>query len=140
MAAELGPAGERQKRWARVLELVRVEELASGTRGSSPSRPPESRATLVLVFDKAGFAVLTTGALVERLRNDMALRRIRGWENVGSMHSECQVPARARGLCDKRVGRALPRGLGRADAPQSHLLGHVSRDSTAISTREQPVL
>ncbi|MDE0107614.1 MAG: transposase [Bryobacterales bacterium] len=85
LAEELGPLSERHKRLVQVMEFVRVEELLPGTRGGGAGRPPESRAALARAFlAKAVFAVPTTRALVERLRNDPTLRRLCGWQSVGA--------------------------------------------------------
>lgn len=63
-----------------------MEELLPGTRGSAARRPSESRAAMARAFlAKAVFDVPTTQALVERLRNDPALRRLCGWEQAGAV-------------------------------------------------------
>ena len=139
LAEELGPLSERHKRLVQVPEFVCVEELLPGTRGSAAGRPPESRATLARAFlAKAVFAVPTRRALVERLRNDPALRRLCGWEKVGAVPSEATF-SRA---CAAFAKSGLPGRLHEALVErtlQGHLAGHVSCDSTAIAVRQQPV-
>ena len=139
LAEELGPLSERHKRLVQVLEFVRVEEQLPGTRGSGAGRPPESRAALARAFlAKAVFAVPTTRALVERLRNDPTLRRLCGWETVGAVPSEATFSRAFAGFARSELAGRLHEALLERTL-QDHLAGHVSRDSTAIPAREQPV-
>ena len=72
---ELGPLGERYRRFVTVLELARVESFLPHFRGL-PGRPVEDRAALARAFiAKAVFDVPTTRALIERLEADKTLRR-----------------------------------------------------------------
>jgi len=139
LAEELGPLSERHKRLVQVLEFVRVEELLPGTRGGGAGRPPESRAALARAFlAKAVFAVPTTRALVERLRNDPTLRRLCGWESVGAVPSEATFSRAFAGFATSELAGRLHQAVVERTL-QDHLAGHVSRDSTAIPAREQPV-
>ena len=139
LAEELGPLSERHKRLVQVLEFVRVEELLPGTRGSGAGRPPQSRAALARAFlAKAVFAVPTTRALVERLRNDPTLRRLCGWEQAGAVPSEATFSRAFAGFATSELAGRLHEALIERTL-QGHLAGHVSRDSTAIPAREQPV-
>ena len=122
-----------------VLEFVRVEELLPGTPGGGAGRPPESRAALARAFlAKAVFAVPTTRALVERLRNDPTLRRLCGWESVGAVPSEATFSRAFAGFATSELAGRLHQAVVERTL-QDHLAGHVSRDSTAIPAREQPV-
>lgn len=139
LAEELGPLSERHKRLVQVLEFVRVEELLPGTRGGGAGRPQESRAALARAFlAKAVFAVPTTRALVERLRNDPTLRRLCGWETVGAVPSEATFSRAFAGFATSELAGRLHEAVVQRTLKQ-HLAGHVSRDSTAIPAREQPV-
>ncbi|MDE0620074.1 MAG: hypothetical protein OXH83_00245 [Bryobacterales bacterium] len=120
LVEELGPLSERHKRLVPVLEFVRVGELLPGTRGSGASRPQESRADLARAFlAKAVFAVPTTRAAgraaAQRPNAALAVRLgdcPRGAQRGDLLAGLC-------GLCNERVGRALARGFGRADAAGS---------------------
>ena len=76
---DLGPLGERYQFFITVLEFVRVEQhlpCFHGLRG----RPQQDRAAMARAFmAKAVFEIATTRALLERLANDRALRRLCGW-------------------------------------------------------------
>ena len=73
---ELGPLGERYRRFVTVLEFARVESFRPHFHGL-PGRPVEDRAALARAFiAKAVFDVPTTRALIERLEADKTLRRL----------------------------------------------------------------
>ena len=87
---------------------------------------------------KAVFAGIdTTRALLERLANDRALRCLCGWNSIRAIPSE---PTFSRAFAGFAEG-ALPSRLHEAlieNTMQEQLVGHVSRDATAIEGREQP--
>ena len=85
---ELGPLGERYRRFVTVLEFARVESFLPHFHGL-PGRPVEDRAALARAFiAKAVFDVPTTRALIERLEVDKTLRRLCGWSYAGEVPSE----------------------------------------------------
>ena len=91
---DLGPLGERYQFFITVLEFVRVEQhlpCFHGLRG----RPQQDRAAMARAFmAKAVFEIATTRALLERLANDRALRRLCGWESIRAIPSEGNLLAR----------------------------------------------
>ena len=133
---DLGPLGERYQSFITVLELVRVEQHLPCCR-SLRGRPQQDRAALARAFiAKAVFQIDTTRALRERLANDRALRRLCGWESIRALPSEATF---SRAFAEFAEG-ALPSRLHEAlitDTMQDQLVGHVSRDATAIEGREK---
>ena len=132
-----GPLTERHERLVVVLEVAGVESFVQTWRGL-PGRPLKDRHALARAFvAKAVFGLPTTSALIERLSVDAALRRLCGWERAGNVPGEstfsrafaefalCDLPARAH--------EALIRATHR-----DRLVGHISRDATAIEAREKP--
>ena len=134
---EIGPLGERYELFVTVLEFVRVERFLASFH-ALPGRPQEDRAALARAFiAKAVFQLPTTRALIERLAVDRPLRRLCGWSRLGQVPSEATL-SRAFSTCAES---ALPSRLHEAlieKTMQGHLVGHVSRDSTAIKGREKP--
>ena len=133
---DLGPLGERYQSFITVLELVRVEQHLPCCR-TLRGRPQQDRAALARAFiAKAVFQIDTTRALRERLANDRALRRLCGWESIRALPSEATF---SRAFAEFAEG-ALPSRLHEAlitDTMQDQLVGHVSRDATAIDGREK---
>ena len=103
-----------------------------------PARPQEDRAALARAFiAKAVFAITTTRALIERLAIDPSLRRLCGWSRAGEVPGEATFSRAFSTFADS----ALPSRLHEAlidKTRRDHLVGHVSRDSTAIEGREKP--
>ena len=134
---EIGPLGERYELFVTVLEFVRVERFLASFH-ALPGRPQEDRAALARAFiAKAVFQLPTTRALIERLAVDRPLRRLCGWSRLGQVPSEATL-SRAFSTCAES---ALPSRLHEAlieKTMQGHLVGRVSRDSTAIKGREKP--
>ena len=122
---EVGPLGERCELFVTVLEFVRVERFLASFH-ALPGRPQKDRAALARAFiAKAVFQLPTTRALIERLAVDRPLRRLCGWSRPGQVPSEAALPSR---LHEALIEKTM----------QGHLVGRVSRDSTAIKGREKP--
>ena len=104
-----------------------------------PGRPPAERAALARAFvAKAVFNLPTTSLLIGMLSADKSLRRLCGWQRVGELPSESTF---SRAFAEFAAS-ALPSRLHQALIQETHadrLVGHISRDSTAIEAREKPV-
>ena len=104
-----------------------------------PGRPPHDRAALARAFvAKAVMQIPTTVMLVERLQVDKQLRRLCGWEGPGQVPSEATF---SRGFAEF-TRSALPGRIHEALIERTHaerIVGHISRDATAIEAREKPV-
>ena len=135
---ELGPLSERHKQLVTALEVARVEMFLRHWHGV-PGRPSSDRAALARAFvAKAVFNLPTTTMLIERLLVDKSLRRLCGWARLGAVPSEATF---SRAFAEF-AGSALPGRVHEALIKKTHedrLVGHISRDSTAIEARERPV-
>jgi hypothetical protein len=134
----VGPLSAQHRQLVAVLEMSRVEGFAPHWHGV-PGRPPADRAVLARAFvAKAVFNLAATNLLIERLHADKSLRRLCGWERAGAVPSESTF-SRA---FTEFAASALPWRVHEALIAQTHkdrLVGHISRDSTAIEARERPV-
>jgi len=132
---DLGPLPAQHRALVEALGLLQMDRFVGA--GSGPGRPPHSRANMLRAFvAKAVFGMSNTRALLDRLQSDAALRRICGWESAGSVPGE-SVFSRAfaefaASEVPQRVHAAL---IERSYAAQ--IVGHISRDSTAIVAREK---
>jgi len=137
LAAELGELSEKQQQLVSILELLQIESLIKSQHGYA-GRPQEDRRAIARAFvAKAVYNLETTRQLLERLASDASLRRLCGWEQARRLPSEAtfsrafsefaqsQLPARAHEALIKKY-----------EAPR--LVGHISRDATAIVARERP--
>lgn len=131
-----GPLSEKHQQLITVLSMVGLEEHLETSRGGR-GRPAHDRVVLARAFvAKAIFNLPTTDLLIDLLGSDAALRRICGWEGAS------QVP-------DKTVFSRVFSEFAKNEVPQrvhlalvertqeGRLIGHISRDSTAIAARER---
>jgi Transposase DDE domain/Transposase domain (DUF772) len=138
LTEELGPLTDMHKQVVTTLELAGVEAFVQVWPGL-PGRPPCDRAALARAFiAKAVLGLPMTAMLIERLTVDKQLRRLCGWEHPGELPSEATF---SRAFAEF-ARSALPCRLHEALIKRSYeerLVGHLSRDSTAIEAREKPV-
>ncbi len=134
----LGSLTAPQKKLLGVLEIARVERFIDDDSKGLRGRPRKSRAALARAFvAKAVYNIDTTRALIERIRSDPQLRRICGWTHLHEVPSESTF-SRAFG---EFAQSCLPDQVHRALIDESYegeIVGHLSRDSTAIKARERP--
>jgi hypothetical protein len=134
---EVGALTPKLARLVHILEWVRIEEFVSSTwRGCG--RPEHDRGMLANAFvAKAVLGISTTAGLIERLAMDRALKRICGFSLWRKLPSEATFSrafaefAQA-GLAEHTHAALVKETLG------EQLIGHISRDGTAIEAREKP--
>lgn len=135
---ELGPLTPKLEKVIHILEWVRIEQFTAAS-WCGVGRPPHERAWLANAFvAKAVLGVATTVGLIERLAVDRALRRICGFSLCKKLPSEATFSRAfddfAKTHLAVRVHEALIKEhLG------NELVGHISRDGTAIEARERPL-
>lgn len=136
LEAEVGELSGKQKQLVKILELLRVEDYVRRRR-LLKGRPLEDRKAIARGFvAKAVYNLATTRQLLERLRQDSSLRRICGWERLPEVPSEATF---SRAFAEF-VATELPARVHAALIEQyqrPRLVGHISRDATAISAREK---
>jgi len=135
---EQGSLTPRLEKLIHTLEWLRIEDFV-GKPHSDTGRPQHDRGALANAFvAKAVLNLGTTAALIERLHMDRALKRICGfsmWKRLPDESSFSRAFAEfAKDKLAERVHEALVKAhLG------SELIGHISRDGTAIEAREKPL-
>ncbi len=133
-----GPLTEHHKQLVSVLGMARIEAFLPSWHGL-PGRPLSERTALARAFvAKSVFNLPTTRLLIDMLSADKTLRRLCGWQRAGEVPSEATF---SRAFAEFAAS-ALPSRLHEALIQETHqdrLVGHISRDSTAIDARERPV-
>ena len=134
---ELGELTEKQQKLITALEVIRLEQYLSYGRGW-PGRPPADRIAIASAFvAKAVYNMDTTRILRDRLFSDIALRRICGWEQPRDIPSESTFSRAFAEFSQSQLPELIHQALIKEHLG-NHLIGHVSRDSTAIVARERP--
>ncbi len=137
LSEELGPLSENHQRVITILEMARIEEFVQPYRGCAPGRPEACRPGIARAYiAKAALNLTTTRELIDRLRIDKVLRRICGFERWADVPREWTFSRAfaefAESKLPERVHAALIKKY-RSD----RLVGHISRDATAIEARER---
>jgi len=137
MRSELGGLTPKLEKLIHILEWVRIEEFIDESE-CGIGRPRHDRGMLANAFvAKTVLGIATTAGLLERLQVDRALRRICGfplWKRLPDEATFSRAFAEfARGHLAERVHEVLVKEhLG------DRLIGHISRDGTAVEAREKP--
>ena len=136
LEAEPGSLPKNCERFVTVLELVRPERFLPRHSGLD-GRPPQDRAALARAFmAKAVWDLQTTTALIERLEVDPRLHRLCGWSRADEVPSESTFSRAFAEFAESDLaGRMYEALIG--ETLGEAVVGHVSRDATAIPAREK---
>lgn len=134
----LGPLSEKHQQLVTVLEFARIEEFLPSVC-SGVGRPESNRAALSRAFiAKSVCQISMTSHLIDRLRCDKVLRQLCGFEKAADVPSESTFSRAfsefSKSQLAERVHKALIKHY-----QSERLIGHISRDSTAIEGREASV-
>jgi hypothetical protein len=137
LKGELGALTPKLEKVIHTLEWVRIDEFV-GLSWCGTGRPPHDRAAMASAYvAKAVLGLTTTTGLIERLTVDRALKRICGfamWKRLPgeATFSRAFAEFAAEGLAERAHEALVKKTLGKV------LVGHISRDGTAIESREKP--
>lgn len=138
LSEELGELTDKQQELVTTLELIRIEEFILSSYGC-PGRPAEDRSAIARAFvAKMVYNMPTTRVLLDRLQTDVSLRRICGWERKSDISEEWTFSRAFAEFSDSQLPERVHEGLIKKRY-QDELVGHNSRDSTAIEAREKPL-
>jgi hypothetical protein len=118
------------------LEMIRIEDFIRIYRGCV-GRPAASRVAIASAFvAKAIFNCPTTRHLLDRLKVDQVLRRICGWERIQDIPKEWSFSRAFAEFADSELCQKMHEALI-ITYHSDRIVGHISRDSTAIEAREK---
>jgi hypothetical protein len=134
---EVGPLTPKLEKVIHTLEWVRIEEFVSSS-WCGEGRPPHERSWLANAFvAKSVLGLTTTRGLIERLMIDRALRRICGFSLCRTLPSESTFSRAFEEFAKARLAERVHEALIHEHLGDE-LIGHLSRDGTAIEAREHP--
>lgn len=134
---QVGALTPKLERVIHTLEWVRIEEFTAAS-WCGVGRPPHERAWLANAFvAKAVLGLTTTAGLIERLTIDRALRRICGFPLCKRLPSEATFSRAFEEFAEAKLAERVHEALVKEHLGEE-LIGHLSRDGTAIEARERP--
>jgi hypothetical protein len=134
----LGPLSGKLRQLIAVLELVQIEAMVGPWRGGVGRPALHERAIARAFVAKAVYNLSDTRQLLDRLANDVSLRRICGWSRRSDIPHESQFSRAFASFAASELPQRLHAALIEA-TQKERLVGHISRDSTEIEAREKPV-
>jgi hypothetical protein len=138
LAEELGPLSELDEQFCLTVSVLDLGPLMRRFAWIQNGRPPHERTWMFHAFlAKSIYQFPTTEALIDALQTRPRLRQLCGWESAGEVPSS---PTFSRGFtafageqwAQRIHAEVIRRQVG------SKLVGHVSRDATAIEAPERP--
>ena len=137
LTTDLGPLSGPLLTVVRTVEWARIEDFVE-RRGCGIGRPLKDREALARAFvAKAVLRLTTTEDLRERLQMDRALPRICGFDSRKSLPDAATFSRAFAEMAAGRVGERCHQALIDAHLGDQ-LIGHITRDGTAIEAREKP--
>jgi len=129
---EVGELGERDRKFVEILALLPLEAFAERYAWRNLGCPPESRLWMLQAFvAKEVYGFPTRKALIDGIRASPALCRLCGWESAAEVPSESTFSRAFARFAEDRLPELIHAELIRRHC-KDKLVGHVSRDSTAI--------
>jgi hypothetical protein len=135
---QLGPLTDKLRQLIAVLELVQVEAKVGSWHGGVGRPARHQRAIARAFVAEAVYNLSDTRQLLDRLANDVSLRRICGWESRRSIPHESQFSRAFASFAASELPQQLHLALIEA-TQKERIVDHISRDSTEIKVREKPV-
>ncbi len=135
---EFGELSDKEKQFVRVCELCTIEKHIQLFTHGRFGRPKKERLSLALAFvAKAVYNYSNTKILIDYLKNNATLRRLCGWESKKEIPSESTFSRAFTEFAHGELPQIIHENMVKKHCSEK-LAGHVSRDSTPISSREKP--
>jgi hypothetical protein len=136
---ELGPLGAKDQQFVQVVALLPMGRFLARYEWCGNGRPPHERIWLLHAFiAKAVYQLPTTEALIDALKARPTLRRLCGWETAGELPERSTFSRAFEAFASDELPQKIHAALIQIHCA-AKLVGHVSRDSTAIEGPERMV-
>lgn len=133
-----GPLTEKQKQVIRILEVARVEELVQYNKRRRGRNPHERQKIARAFVIKAVYNLDSNRALIDLLEGSSLLRRICGYEFNQKIPHESTFSRVFNEFTKTELPQRVHENLIKTHRAET-LVGHISRDSSAIEGNEKPV-
>jgi hypothetical protein len=138
LVEEVGELGDKDRQFVQVMALVPLGKLLDPYRWAGVGRKPEEREWIFHAYiAKAVYQFPTTRALLDALAARPVLRRLCGWESVQAIPEEWTFSRAFAAFAAGELPQQIHAALVQAQQGDK-LVGHISRDATAIDGHERP--
>lgn len=138
LASELGALSALDHQFCEVISLTDLGRFTRAYEWCGNGAPPCQRTWLAHAFiAKHVYQFPTTRALLDALQSRPLLRQLCGWESAGELPSEPTFSRAFQQFSDDQLPQRIHEHMVKAHAGPK-LVGHVSRDATAIEAPERP--
>lgn len=134
---ECGALTPKLEKLVHILDWVRIEEWSMQTWQGIGRKPHERSALANAFVAKAVLGLSTTRALIERLAMDRALKRLCGFSMWKQVPDEATFSRAFTEFAQAKLAEQVHEALVK-NYLGATLIGHISRDGTAIEAREKP--
>lgn len=134
----LGPLSKNHQRLATLIDFLEMHKFIPSYY-RSVGRPQKYRVVLAHAFlAKVVYNLPTTRSLIERLQCDPKLRRLCGFQTLKSVPSEATFSRAFEEFADLGLAQKAHDAFIK-NYHSNRIIGHISRDSTAIHGREKAI-
>jgi hypothetical protein len=133
------PLTDKERQLVSILELLQIEKFAGRPARRFGRKPWERQALARAFVGKAVYNHPNTRATIEALRVAPVFRRICGFVRRADVPSESTFSRAFGEFAEIALGEKVHQALV-AQWVTPELVGHISRDATAIKGREKPVV
>jgi hypothetical protein len=138
LVEEIGELTDKDRQFVEVLSLVPLGSFLEPYRWQGIGRKPDERAWILHAFiAKSVYQFPTTRALLDALQSRPVLRRLCGWERREDIPEEWTFSRAFAAFAAGELPQKLHAAMIRTHCAKP-LVGHVSRDATAIEGCERP--
>ena len=135
----LDPLTEKEREFVQVVQLAEIQKHMGPYRWEGMGRKPEDRLAIAKAFiAKAVYNCPTTKGLITLIRGSKNLRRLCGWERKEEIPSESTFSRAFESFSRGGLGQKIHEAMVKQHTG-GKLVGHVTRDATAIEVREKPI-
>lgn len=135
----VGELSEKDRNFIKTCELYAdaLEKEMVAYEPKHMGRPPAERMAIAkALIAKAVYGMPNTGGLIAYLNASPTLRRLCGWESVGDVPSETTFSRVFKVFAEDKLPERIHEAMVKK-AYARKLVGHISRDATAIEARER---
>ncbi len=136
---ELDPLSDKEKRFIQIISLLDLPTHMKEYRWRGFGRKRKNRINIAKAFvAKSVYHFETTDILIEYLKGCKNIRRLCGWEIAGEIPSKATFSRAFSEFSRNSLTQKIHEAMVKKHCG-TKLAGHISRDSTAIESREKPM-